>query len=341
MKKFTFAVTVLTMILLLSACQKQENSDSKQSVKSSAAPTQKEEIKPLEAGESISSDKLEITLKAASLKKSVLPERFSGTMTVYNYFPCKEEGKVFLDVIYKVKNKTEQSVTLEGALSVKALEDSKTYYKKAYINDKEDGKEVGQITSLEAGASENIHAVIAVPENARNLTIQTVLDKAKYESAFLAETGLGITELKKDEKININKKAEITLKKCEFKSELKPPKQRNGIYTYTYYKAKGDKTYLHITAKVKNLSKSKAEVSKFLGTSVMGSDYEIYPAFTVTEIKKGTDFSRDAEVGGNGSAALHILAEVPKSLKKDNNIRLRLFADGNYYICPLKISKKA
>lgn len=126
----------------------------------------KDDIEKINIGDTIASDRVEITIRTIELSYEVYPRDTSGR---YRYYPA-ESGKVYIHIDTDVKNIQKQNIVCDEIMNVTAdYDDGYTYDSFAAPNDGDRGFTYGNITSITPLETLGVSFLIECPQEVEEM----------------------------------------------------------------------------------------------------------------------------------------------------------------------------
>ena len=150
--------------------------------KTEEATSKKDKGKMITIGDTIGTDKIEVTINNIEFSGVILPRDTSGD---YTYFSA-EEGMVYIDIDIGIKNLQKEKVKLEDIMVVVADYDRQDNYSSYALADGSSGFETGdQDISLSPLEAMNIRFLIQCPQEVEEkgdaLLLNFQIDEEKYQ----------------------------------------------------------------------------------------------------------------------------------------------------------------
>ena len=120
----------------------------------------KVDIKDINIGDTITTDRMELTLKNIELSYDVLPKDTSG---FYTHYPA-DSGKVYIDVDTEIKNIQKQSLECDDIMEIEADYNNGFNYSSMTIPEDSSGFTYANITSIKPLETMGVRFLIDCPQ---------------------------------------------------------------------------------------------------------------------------------------------------------------------------------
>ena len=273
---------------------------------------------------------MNLTFISADTVSQVQP----GIPSQYSFI-YKAETNHILDLVFKVENKTTQTIKINDTFSTKVKineEDEKNGY---FIYEPSTRTSVTKTGSLDAQSTGYLHLCTTIDKNVevKDINVVLIIDETEYElSGTLSDFQANKVYKKIGEKVTIDNKAEMTLEKLSTVDKVLPSKP-TGMYQYFTANDTSKDTLLVLKTTVKNISSSALSLKDLMGYGVKidgestygNSVYEKVDGSTLTSTTLGT-------VEANQSLTVYFMVEIAKE-SKDKSMEVQLVTeDGLYFI---------
>ena len=340
MKKLFYIVLLIAICLTFAACSGQtEASEPALSRETFAVSTEIQ--KPNYPTEFSIGDALlypgmyEVTMNSMEFTKKVEPPK---PKNYYSYYEVKESGNIYVHSIFKVKNLKGSSLSAEDILDVKVLYDEKYEYNSFSTIEEDGGPDFTytNITGIDPLTYGVLHFITEVPVEVKDsgksvkiiITIGdiTMICNGETDAPETIQIGdnklvLENTSWEKFTKLSLNNLvtevdyAEMTIKKAEFNSTVKPTKA-SGYYSYYEVKDNAN-TYAHLIIDFKNLKTTGTNADEIASVRVVYDNKYEYRGFSAIEEDGGSDltYTNIIRIDPLTVGTIHYIFEVPKEVK--------------------------
>ena len=243
------------------------------------------------------------------------------------YFEPDDSSKFYMDLILKVSNQTDSSVS-----SSHLFEGTQFYLDHKPVNttiytESLDQTQFDSYGDISSHSKAYIHIVSSLNDEQKELPV--VLDLIMSDRSNL----LSIQPeqlMVKDSLIKSKKQIseDVLFQKAYISDELKPS---NTESDYSYYHAKDGSMYLiaQFSVHTKNLLK----VKDLLLMHAIIDEIDSYKAVNLLEIKDGTHFSSKGLIPENETVTVYSLVEIPEDYE---NLQCKVSLDGHTYLLDIK-----
>lgn len=297
--------------------------------------------------------RFEIILKSTEFAKTVKPTKASG---YYSYYEVEDADKVFYHAIFDVKNLSGSGLSADEVFNVKLLYDGKYEYTGFSTIEEDGGSDFTytNITKIDPLDTAKLHYLIEIPkevkESGKSIALYIIVDHKKMKCSGISGTEKITSDegknsvdentswknyepLTLDNTIVEKDYAEMTVKKAEFTTTVKPSKASKY---YSYYEVKdSNKVYAHIMIAFKNLKSTGANADEMARVELLFDNKYTYTGFSAIEEDGGSDltYSSISTIDPLDTGIIHYLIEVPKEIQTSGKPVVFTIAlnEGQYY----------
>ncbi|MBQ7875686.1 MAG: hypothetical protein IJ316_00185 [Clostridia bacterium] len=321
MKKVLSLLIIGAICLGFGACAKEEN-----------IPTNPVMVKPqeetrdvfegaeyMEIGKNyVVTNSLDVTLKSIKTTDVIEPMMYAD----YSYENDKED-MVFVDVVFEVENVGESEIKGQSIAVIEAKNsDGLIYNESKFFLEYDNYTSLAEHTTLKGKEKTLFHAVVYVPQNEKNVTLNVRFNNAQllYDYILGEEIKSTVWIYKGEEIASGDKKMFVT--GVRFENELHP--SQPGQKTYTYYKSKNaNSTYMIVETVLTNSTDTYMNAYDFAKLDVFCNTEALPGGMWVCEKPTGEAFSEDCLIPAKSTVKAYYVYEIPQTdIRKVYNLKM-------------------
>ena len=327
MKKIRILPLILTVLLLLSACGRKENSENAATTAVSIATTTAALPETaLQLGTVYSAPHVEF-----SLFKIITGDRVTASMDSSYFYENMLEGEVFVDVVFDVVNLSSEPLRGSAVMrAVAATPDGTQFGRVLYAFETNNNTYVMESAELAPQTRGRLHCAISIPETITELSLRFAVGGDLYTRAYqLHSTVREDIVLELSEPVTSDGFATIKLTSFGYKDDVLPV-NTSGDYRH-YPVANPENTYLTLYMVIHSHQESAKREDSFVKVKARYPDGSTYEGMIVVVDRDGKGFSQGTAVMPDTDTVCCYLIEVPKTAAEET-VELTIVFNGNEYV---------